>query len=242
MSRHAILLTAVLFAASLAGAAPVPAGPKGEDPVTPATAKLLTHRKVQKELKMTAEQRIGLVDGLADIEEEFEKRLNKLVALPNPPQEEFDKLEREQMKAVEKLVTDTAEKALTAIQRTRLRQIECQLRGPAAFADARVQKLLNLTGDQKEAAAALAENAKSRAELYLAKLGDDDEEMVKAEYLKFRKESVKKFTDLFTPDQRDTWKALLGDPVKGFDVEELWLKIVEEEDTSGMTNAPPAEQ
>jgi hypothetical protein len=233
MSRRAILSAAIaLLVAPAALAAPVPAGPK-DDAVSVSAARLLKYRKVQKELKMTAEQRVALIDALEDIEEDYEKKIDRLAKMPNAPDDAFDKLDREHRKAVEKLVSDTAEKQLTPAQRTRLRQIDWQLRGPAAFADPRVQKLLNLTDDQKEAATALAEQAKAKAELYLSSIGDENEEKVKAEVLASRKEAVKKFTDSFTADQRDTWKAALGDPVKGFDVEELWLKVIDDEDMDG---------
>jgi len=230
MSRRAILPAVVLLLAPAAPAAPVPAGPK-DDSVAASAARLLKYRKVQKELRMTAEQRVTLIDALEDMKEDYEKKVIQIANMPNRPDDAFDKLDAEHAKAFEKLVGDTAEKQLTPAQRTRLRQIDWQLRGPAAFADPRVQKLLSLTDDQKEAAAALAEQAKGKAELYLNSIGDDNEEKVKAEVLAARKEAVKKFTATFTADQRDTWKAVLGDPVTGFDADELWFKVIDDEDT-----------
>jgi hypothetical protein len=230
MSRRAIPRWAAvaLFAAPVALAAPVPR--TGDDSVPASAAKLLRHRKVQKELKMTAEQRITLIDALQDIEENHEKQIQVVVKMPNPPGDAFDTLEKDRRNAIEKLSVETAERSLNAGQRTRLRQIDLRLRGMVAFTDARVEKGLQLTDDQKKAAAALAGRLKGMVDQYLDHLGTDDEEKFKIELLSFRKESVKKFADLFTPDQKDAWKALVGEPVTGFDIEELWLKVIEDED------------
>src|SRR5262249_4048812 len=157
MSRRAIPWAALaLLTAPLALAAPVPA-PKGDDTVPLSAAKLLRHRKVQKELKMTADQRITLIDGLEDLSEAHDKVIEGLLKMPNVPDELLEKAEQNHRKAVEKLLGETAEKTLNSGQRTRLRQVEWHLRGPAAFTDPRVEKGLQLTDDQKKAAAALAE-------------------------------------------------------------------------------------
>jgi hypothetical protein len=231
MSRSAILLAGLLLLTSSAHAAPVPKGPKAPDePVPTAAAKLLKYRKVQKELKMSAEQRINLYDALEDIEEEFEKRLLALDKLPNAPDQAYDKLDKDRLASVEKLVKTTADKELNAAQRARLRQIDRQVRGPGAFAEPAVQKALQLTDDQKKAAAELAERAAAQAERYLDELGGDDEDKVKADAIAFRKDSAKQFAAALTADQRDLWKSLLGEPVKGFDADELWLRVVEDED------------
>lgn len=229
MSRVS-LFAAALLAAPLA-AAPVPMGPKQpDDPVPPATAKFLKYRKVQKELKMTAEQRINLIDALEDIEEDHAKKVAVLDKMPNAPDDAFDKLDKERAKAVEKLMTTTADKDLNATQRARLRQVGWQLRGPAAFADAGLQKQLQFTDAQKKKAADLAERVTEQTDRYLDALGDDDEAKVKAEVVEFRKAEVKKFVDAMTANQRDAWKQLVGEAVKSFDVDELWFASVEEDD------------
>jgi hypothetical protein len=231
MSRTAILFTTAFLLAAPALAAPVPKGPKAEDEAVPfSVAKLLKHRKVQKELKMSAEQRITLVDAMEDLEEEYQKQVTKLDKMPNAPDEAYDKLDTERQKSTEKLYTSTADKSLTAAQRSRLRQIDWQLRGPAAFADAKVQKALQLSDAEKKAAAELAERLKDHAERYLDIAGDDGEAKVREEISTFRKDATKKFLDGLTEDQRMTWKAMIGEQVKGFDVEEMWYKIVDDEE------------
>ena len=228
MFRSAILLTALLVAASETPAAPVPIGPKADDTVPYTTAKLLKYRKVQKEVKMTAEQRVNLLDA-SKTSRRNTRSSSWRSTTAQRADEAFQKVEKDRLKALEKLLM-TSEKTLTAAQRTRLRQVGWQMFGPAAFADPHVQKALQLTDDEKKAATALAEQAKAKAQLYLESLGNEDEEKVKAEVLGSRKEAVKKFTNLLTAEQRDAWKAMLGDPVKSFDADELWLKFIEDED------------
>ena len=56
-------LACILIVAGAAYAAPVPALPKNADDDASLTAvKLLKNRKIQKELKLNAEQRIAIVD------------------------------------------------------------------------------------------------------------------------------------------------------------------------------------
>jgi hypothetical protein len=229
MSRPRILTAGLLLAAAAAPAAPVPAG-KPDEAVPAAAAKLLKYRKVQKELKMSAEQRIAIVDGLEDVEEAFGKALDALDKMPNAPDDAFDKLEKERAKGVAKVLADAAGKGLTAAQRSRLRQVDWQLRGPAAFADPAVQKGLGLTDAQKKAAADLAEKAKAHAERYLDTLGDDTHEAVKKEVVAFRADGAKGFVGGLTADQQATWKAMLGDPVKGFDLDDFWFTVITEDE------------
>ena len=229
MLRTLLFAASALVIASVAPAAPVPVGPKADDTVPHATAKLLKYRKVQKEIKMTADQRIALYDAVEDAAEDYETRLRALDKMPNAPEEAYEKLEKDLLKQVEKVLTATAEKALPPAARARLRQVAWRVNGPAAFADPHVQKALQLTDDEKKAAAALAEQADAKADLYLTHLGGDDEDRVKAEVIAFRGEAVKKFVALLTAEQRDAWKALLGDPVKTFDADELWLRLVEDD-------------
>ena len=231
MSRRAILLLAALLAAGPLAAAPVPAAPKADDSVGASAAKLLVHRKVQKELKLTAEQRLALLDALADLEEDYEKKLNDLARMENAPDDAYDKLDKERQKASDKLLADTA-KALPAAQRARLRQLDWRLRGATAFADPQVEKLLQLTDAQKKTAADVATRMKAEVDRYLDGLGADDDAKRKAELLDFRKARLKEMEGALTADQKAAWGKLLGDPVAGFAVDELWLKIEEEADAA----------
>jgi hypothetical protein len=231
MLRRTIpLLVALLLLLAQLAAAPVPAAPKPDDSVSASATKLLQHRKIQKELKLSAEQRIVILDGLADIDEEYEKKLIELSRMPNPNEECYDKLDKEQQKQRDKLLTDTATKTLTAAQRTRLQQLDFWLRGPNAFTDPKVEKKLVLTDAQKKKATEVAERMNGQLERFIN--GDCDEEETKrrADLFKFRKDRLKEMEDALTADQKTAWTAMLGAAPTGFVIEDLWLKIEEELD------------
>lgn len=246
MSRRAIpLLFALTLCAtcwafprhwvmSECAAAPVPPQPKADDSLSPSAVLLLQHRKVQKELKMTAEQRVAVSDGLADIDEDHEKKIAALDGKPDAPEEAYDKLNKERQKASEKLLADTA-KSLTAAQRARLQQFDWRLRGAAAFTDPRVEKKLQLTDAQKKKAADVAERMKRALSRYLDGEGDEDDAKRKAELFDFRKARLKEMESVLTADQKTAWGTMLGTAPSGFVVDELWLKIEDEADL----NLPP---
>lgn len=231
MSRRAIPLSvvAVLFACPLF-AAPVPPAPKQDDSVSPSAVKLLQHRKVQKELKMTAEQRIVIFDGLADLEEDYEKKITELSRMPNAAEEQYDKLEKDHRKAIDKLLGDSATKSLNANQRKRLHQLDWRLRGVAAFADPKVEKLLQLTEAQKKKSAEFVERQNGAVDSYIDGNGNDDEAKRRADLFAARAEFLKQMEATLTADQKTAWTALLGEAPTGFAVDDLWLKIEEETD------------
>jgi hypothetical protein len=225
MSRRTIpLVFAALLLSGPLGAAPVPAGgPKPDDSVSPTAVKLLQHRKIQKELKMTAEQRVVIFDGLADLDEEHEKKLDELAKKPDAADADYEKLDKELEKATDKLLASVAND-LTAAQRARLRQLDWRLRGPAAFADPQVEKKLQLTDTQKKKAADAAERMKTELNRYV-NAETDDEAKQKAALLEFRKARLKEMEDMLTADQKTSWTTMLGTAPTGFVVDDFWLKI-----------------
>lgn len=185
---------------------------------------------MQKELKLTAEQRIVILDGLADLEEEYEKKLDAASRMPNVAEDAFDKLDKEHRKSIDKMLADTAVKSLNANQRKRLHQFDWRIRGVAAFTDPKVEKVLNLTDAQKKKATELAERLKSVADSYFDNLGNDDDAKRKADLFASRKDFLKQMEDTLTADQKTNWTALLGDAATGFVIDDLWLKIEEDAD------------
>ena len=224
-------LACLVILAVPALAAPVPMQKVAEDETPRSAVKLLKHRKVQKELKLSAEQRIAIVDGLADIEEAIDKKRMSLIKLPNPNPDIFQKLEKEHQAASEKLLKTTVAKVLTPAQRTRLRQIDRHIRGPEAFTDPSTEKTLSLTDAQKQTIEKAAKRLEERTDSYIAKLGNDDSDNAKEELLKLRKELEKSLVAALTADQSEIWKSMLGEPVTGFDPIELWFAVLEEDDT-----------
>lgn len=210
-------------------AAPVPATPKADDSVSESATKLLQHRKVQKELKMSAEQRLAILDGLADIDDEYLDKLGALSNMPNANDTDYDKLDKDRQKRVDQLLADATAKSLSAAQRVRLQQLDWRLRGPTAFADPRVEKKLQLTDAQKKRVAEAAERMKGELDRYFdGGDGDETAEQRKAKLFDFRKSRLNELEGALTADQKATWSTLLGPAPTAFAVEELWLKIEDE--------------
>ena len=227
----ALRLAAVLLFISPVAAAPVPATKTADEPVSKNAALLLQQRKVQKELKLTGDQRIAIVDGIADIDEAIEKKREKLLRVPNPTADLFDKLEEERQKQAEKFLAASAKKLLSVESRNRLKQIDRHVRGLESFADPDVQKVLALTDDQKKAVEKAVKDQEEKIEAYLMQLGNDDSDNAKEALLKVRNDEMKALVAGFTAEQRTLWTSLLGEPVKGFDPLELWFTLIESEDS-----------
>jgi hypothetical protein len=225
MSRCAIPPLAALLLSVVATAAPVPPQPAPDDSVAATAVQLLQHRKIQKELKMTAEQRIAIVDGLADIEENYDKKLDELGRMPNPPDEAYEKLDKERDKARDKLLADTATKGLSAAQRGRLRQLDWHVRGAAAFTDPQVEKKLQLTDAQKKKAADIAERLQGEVRRFIENEGVEDGTNPRTTLFAFRKDRLKEMVAALTADQKTAWTTMRGDAPTGFVADELWLKL-----------------
>lgn len=221
---------AVLFLASGAAAAPVPEGPGAEDSVSLPAARLLQHRQVQKELKLTAEQRLLIIDGLQDVDEAQDKKIEMILRKPNVPDEEVQAAEREHVQKREKLLTEFAAKQLTTAKRTRLRQIYWHLRGVEAFKDPRVVKALQLTADQKEALDALMDQVTAKVGDFQNAPAGEEEDKVKVELMKLRADVLKKADAALDPEQRAAWKAMRGEPIAGFNADDFWVKMLADEE------------
>jgi len=139
-----------LLVAVPVAAAPVPSPKAADEPVSAPAARLLEHRRIQKELKLTGDQRTAIVDGLADIDEAIDKKREKLARIANLNQEDLDKIDKEQAANREKFLISASTKLLNTDSRSRLRQINAQVRGIDAFLDPGVQKLLTLSEAQKK--------------------------------------------------------------------------------------------
>lgn len=222
-----VFAAALLLSVPLA-AAPVPATPKPDDAVSAPASRLLQYRKVQKELKMSAEQRIVVLDGLDDLDEDYNKKIIELARGPNTTEMDYDKLDKERQKQLDKLLADAVTKTLTAGQRGRLRELDCWVRGPAAFTDPHVEKTLQLTDAQKKKAADVVEQLKGEVARYVSGEGEEEDAKRKADLFKFRKDRLKEMESALTADQKTAWTSMRGAAPTGFVVEELWLQIEEE--------------
>ncbi|MCS6866063.1 MAG: hypothetical protein RMJ56_08505 [Gemmataceae bacterium] len=227
MSRAILGIVMACCVGRFAEAAPVPPPPKDDDSIPRVTAKLLQHRKIQIELKMTPEQRITFIDRLADIEEEYKKKLMEALQTPNPQPEHYEKVLQEQRAALDKVHTDCVQ-SLSATQRQRLRQIDWHLRGAAAFADPFVQEKLQFTAEQKKKSEEIVEHIRNDLQRYFeGPHGIAGLYCPKLDLLSLRKDRLKEMERLLSDEQKAAWKRLLGPAPTTFDVDEMWLYLEE---------------
>lgn len=213
-----------------ANAAPVPEVKKQATPdLTPSALQLLNHRKVQKELKCTAEQRVALIDHFADQAEANAGPVGGGVIRVAPNVQQIEAQMKEQQEAEVKQTKEMAEKILKPAQLARLSEIDLQVRGAEAFTDSKVADALNLTDDQKKSIGEMIEEMKNPnrgapvAAPPVAGGGPGGGVVVWSVNLglgvdpKARKAACEKAEEVLTKEQKAAWKKMTGEAVSGFD-------------------------
>jgi Spy/CpxP family protein refolding chaperone len=178
-------------------------GGPGGDP-----SMLILNKSVQDELKLTDDQKSDL-----------HKVQEKLTAAGQKARESGDREKgQEVMKAAheetKKDLDKWKEASLKPEQTKRLKQIELQNGGLRAFADADVQKSLNLTDKQKDEIKDISESTnKDVQELRASAQGDRQKfREVRTKVEAIQKEAKEKVSGLLTEDQKKTWKEMVGEP------------------------------
>ena len=164
---------------------------------------LLAQESVQKEIKLTDEQKTK-VDALRTQSRE-------------KMQEIFQGDEGERPKKMQEL-NEENRKAVAAIlspeQGKRLREITYQQRGATAFADPEVVKALNLTEEQQGKVKTINEETQAAMrELFTP--GQAPDEGTRNKMNDLRKSSGEKLVALLTPEQKTKWTELQGEAFKG---------------------------
>ncbi len=230
-------------------AAPVPAGApvpeaKGGDELPPdLNGRLLMNRKVIKDLKCDMDQFDRIMDLLEDAEKKAAQKsseaMNQIkfnVQNGNPAaiEQMFKDAQEEGEKEFRKVVS-VATGTLTPAQRKRLREIDLQARGPAAFTTPAVAKALDLSAKQKEQMEANAKQfeddlAQATQKPFPAGVGGavkfngaaagggqvvvkgvaqfDNEKVIQDT----RAEGMKRAMAVLTEEQTAAWKKLVGEP------------------------------
>jgi len=166
---------------------------------------LLRNPGVQKELKVTDDQKEKLTKISADIREKHKDDLAKLRDLS---QEDRTKLMKE--------IADESKKAygevLNADQMKRLHQIELQQRGVQAFSDPEVQSALKLTDEQKDKLKTINEDARKEMQAAFQGGGQGgDREAAMKKLQELRKDTMDKASAVLTADQKKAWKDMTGE-------------------------------
>jgi Spy/CpxP family protein refolding chaperone len=170
---------------------------------------LLLEEGVQKDLKLSDEQILKTKEVIRDIRQKITKDFDKTLQTLSP--EERRKKASELMKAVSQECLNRVSSLLKAEQVKRLKQIELQRRGLAAFSDPAVEKALKLTEDQKEKLKMLDETASKKMREALAGARSNFQEAIKKMYA-LRQQFMEQGVAILTAEQKQAWRELAGEP------------------------------
>jgi len=211
-----VLILISLLGTSLA-AAPIPRDVPSEAAVETTAARLLFHKSVRKELKLTIPQVTAIVAEMRHLDEARLRRILSIAAGASGDVNPLRRIAIDHEAATRKATLDLANQVLEPSQRQRLRQIDRRLRGPQAFTDASVQSALQFAPVQVDSILATVRTYATEESRYLSGAVDGDDTKLREELLKLRQETLREIEATFTPAQRDAWQALLGPVVVAFD-------------------------
>jgi len=192
------------------------------------TARVLDNKVLQDELKITPEQKEKLKP-VADKQAEFTKKQG--TRFGGGGKGGFDKEKAaeatKERQAMQDEVKKVIDETLTAAQKARVKQIEVQAAGPAAFTAEENVKTLNLTDAQKTKIKEITDeytktSREARRELFTGGGGGgvnaEKQAEVNTKVDKMSAAAMKQIEEALTDDQKKTWKTVIGEP---FDVTKL---------------------
>ena len=181
-----------------------------------------TSEDLQKELKISDEQKTKLKEAM----EPINKKRMELVPRGQGGQQQTDEQRKERTEKMAKLTEETKAAVgtvLNAEQAKRLGQIDYQMMGMAAYSNAEVQKKMSFTDAQKETVKATVEAyRKDREELNKdmprRSQQPSDEDLKKLADLRKKgvalsKEAEEKIVEVLTAEQKKIWTDMIGEKV-----------------------------
>jgi Spy/CpxP family protein refolding chaperone len=171
-------------------------------------AMLLGNPDVQQELKLSEDQIAKAKEVGQQVRDKFK---DAFAGLKDTPKDQIREKAEEIMKQVNTETEKGLKGVLNADQTKRLKQLELQAKGPAAFTDPDVEKTLALTADQKDKIKTITQDANTeRGEIFKNAKGDFQAAMTKMQTL--QKETLEKTTATLNDTQKKTWKDMTGNP------------------------------
>ena len=169
---------------------------------------------VQKELKVTDEQKKTLSELAAQLQSEAMEIISGLQDLS--PEEQKENMP-ELMKMVSEKGRDIqqkVEKVLDQTQLARMKELSLQNRGAAALEDDEVIAALKITDDQKTKLAAIREEGGKKVEEAMQALrgggGGGDAGEIRQKLMAMRKELGDKAVEVLSPEQREQFEKMKG--------------------------------
>jgi Spy/CpxP family protein refolding chaperone len=170
---------------------------------------LLQNGQVQKELKLTEEQRTKIREIIRTIRLKHREELERI---QNLPAEEKGAKFREELQKISQETLTEGKAALKPEQVLRLKQIMTQLDGIEAFSEPKVEKELKLSESQKQKIKDIEEDLKDQVrQAFQGKSRTTFTETMKKMQV-LRTEAVNKAVAVLDPAQKKTWKELVAEP------------------------------
>ena len=217
-----ILVAAMAVATLGTVSAQRPGGGGGGGFVPSAYGAVGSNEDLQKELKISDEQKTKLKEAM----EPINKKRTELFARGQFGQQQTDEQRKESTEKRAKLAEETKAAVgtvLNAEQTKRIGQIDYQMMGIAAYSNAEVQKKMSFTDDQKEKVKATVEAyQKDREELNKdmpprSQQPSDEDKKKRADVTKkiaaLSKEAQDKIVESLTAEQKKTWTDMIGEKV-----------------------------
>ncbi len=202
---------AIVLAASPAFAQPPrPGGPGGFGGMmqqAPSIEMLLRNDKVQEELKLTDDQKAGIKKATDTVSAKYKDDMDKARADRDFPK--MGELRKSMSADLEKALADV----LKPEQTKRVKQIQVQNAGLAAFSMDDVQTALKLTDKQKDDVKQEGKDLQDDIRDLMQGAQGDREKMADAmkKVQALRTDTLSKIVDGLSDDQKKTWKDLTGD-------------------------------
>ena len=170
---------------------------------------LLAMESVKKDLKLTDDQAKKALVAVEKVVDKYKDQFAKLREL-----DEEDR--RKAAGKLSKTATDESNKALQGIldaeQLKRLKQIMVQFQGVRALNNADVVSTLSLTNDQKEKIKSIGEESQQEVREIFGLAQGGDLEQAQTKLTAHRKETMGKVAAVLTPEQKKSWKDMIGEP------------------------------
>jgi hypothetical protein len=140
--------------------------------------------------------------------------MNSLTLINNEQVKKELDISQEQLDKVPDAIQKALADVLNEKQLIRLRQIDLQTRGVAAFSDAKVKKELKISDEQTESIKTIIdESVKERTELRKEAQGGNFQG-IQEKMTALTKETQEKVQGVLSADQRKQWKQMIGEEFK----------------------------
>jgi hypothetical protein len=189
-------------------AGPTPAQQRRGGPGGFGPGAMLQNPDVQKELKISDEQKEKIQAASKKVNDKYADDRAKLRDAPQ--EERFEKMRELNQKVSADLDKELAD-ILKPEQIKRYKQLQVQQRGLQAFNDPEVQKALKLTDDQKDKLKTIGEDARKEMAGLREEFQSNREGAMKKMTM-IRKESMDKAISVLSDEQKTAWKDMTGAP------------------------------